>query len=709
MIFANTQTLSRLAAAAGPSAEAAIAGPNRAAQPKLPLNGHATAGTCGTLIGLIGCWALLSAAPVSHADNLVGGWQSASGNNWPMIPIHATLTPDGRVVTYGSQSNGKQSGYFFYDVWDPQAGLAGGHLTLPNQTQTDIFCSAQVVLPQSGSIFLAGGDTWNGSKSTNVGNNNTNLFDYTDNTLTRGNNLNRARWYSTITTLVNGEVYIQGGNGGADFPEVRDTSGNFRLLTGARTSAYWWDYPRDFVAPDGRVFGFDNLGHMYYVATGGLGSVAGAGTLSSTYTALTASAVMYQPGKILQFGGKWNGALIIDLNAMKPSWHVTGQLSTARQWVNGTVLADGRVLATGGSAVANTLTGVNNAAEIWNPATGTWVVGASSVTPRLYHSIALLLPDASVLVGGGGAPGPLTNLNAEIYYPPYLYTSDGAVAARPSIDSAPDALDIGQQFTMDVTASSVSRVTLVKTGAVTHSFNMDQRFLELPFTATNGQLSVLAPQRASDATPGYYLLFAIDGNGVPSVGKIVKVNIQPDSLAPTPPASPALTMPSGKPTLTWNPSTDNVGVAGYIINRSTDGTVGPEVLRTLAMTWVDSTVTAGTTYTYQIEAYDVAGNVSPAYSPLTVTVYRAPTNFTATLVNGHPLLSWSVSTDVGVSGYSIYRSTKGTLGAKVASTSTNQWSDTKALRGVTYTYGVKANDVAGRYSAPSALVRISVP
>ena len=168
-------------------------------------------------------------------------------------------------------------------------------------------------------------------------------------------------------------------------------------------------------------------------------------------------------------------------------------------------------------------------------------------------------------------------------------------------------------------------------------------------------------------------------------------------------------MPSGKPTLSWSPSTDNIGVAGYIINRSTDGTLGPEVLRTLAMTWVDSTATAGTTYTYQIEAYDVAGNVSPAYSPLTVTVYRAPTNLAATLVNGRPLLSWSASTDVGVSGYSIYRSTKGTLGAKVASTSTNQWSDTKALRGVTYTYGVKANDAAGRYSAPSALVKITVP
>ncbi len=654
-------------------------------------------------LGLLGIWAMAGAATYSLADNGVGGWQSGSGNNWPLIPIHATLTPDGRVVTYGNKGGGS----LIYDVWDPASGFAGGHITLPNQTQTDIFCGAQVVLPQSGSIFLAGGKLLNAPNFT--GTPATNLFDYTNNTLTRGNDLNRPRWYSTTTTLVNGEVYIQGGKGGADFPEVRDTSGTFRLLTGAPTTAYFWDYPRDFVAPDGRVFGYDNRGSMYYVATRGLGSVAGAGKLPPTYTSLTASAVMYQPGKILQFGGKWNGALVIDLTSKTPSWHLTGNLSSIRQWVNGTVLADGRVLATGGSAVTNTLTGVNNAAEIWDPATGTWVVGASGATPRLYHSTALLLPDASVLVGGGGHPGPLTNLNAEIYYPPYLYTSAGVFAARPSIDIAPDTLEIGQNFTMNVTASAVSRVTLVKTGAVTHSFNMDQRFLELPFTATSSTLSVLAPTRASDAPPGYYLLFAIDSSGVPSIGKIIKINIQSDSQAPTPPTNPALTMPSGKPNLSWDPSTDNIGVAGYIINRSTDGTAGPEVGRTPAGPWADSTVTAGTTYTYQIEAYDVAGNVSAASSPSTVTVYRAPVNLTANLVNAHPLLSWSKSTDVGVSGYSVYRSSNGTLGSKVASTSTNQWSDMNTTTGVTYTYGVSANDTGGRSSAPSALVSLTVP
>ena len=66
------------------------------------------------------------------------------------------------------------------------------------------------------------------------------------------------------------------------------------------------------------------------------------------------------------------------------------------------------------------MVGVNYQAEIWNPNTGQWTRGAEAVRARLYHSTALLLPDASVSMAGGGNPGPQFNDNAEIYYPPYL-------------------------------------------------------------------------------------------------------------------------------------------------------------------------------------------------------------------------------------------------------------------------------------------------
>jgi hypothetical protein len=246
------------------------------------------------------------------------------------------------------------------------------------------------------------------------------------------------------------------------------------------------------------------------------------GQFSSSYAGSDASAAMFAPGRILQFGGNSNGAIVIDINGASPTVTPTQSMSSQRRLVTATMLADGKVLATGGSQVWNQLTGVNNIAEIWDPATGTWTRGYEGAVARLYHSTALLLPDATVLVAGGGAPGPLSNLNAEIYYPPYLFTAGGTLAARPAILNAPQVIDIGETFPVDLAASTaVSRVTLIKTGSETHSWNMEQRFQDLTFQRNGTRLSVQAPTRAALAPPGYYLLFVINSAGVPSVGKIL--------------------------------------------------------------------------------------------------------------------------------------------------------------------------------------------
>jgi YVTN family beta-propeller protein len=157
--------------------------------------------------------------------------------------------------------------------------------------------------------------------------------------------------------------------------------------------------------------------------------------------------------------------------------------------------------------------------------------------------VSLLLPDASVLVSGGGAPGPQNNTNAEIYFPPYLFTSAGTLAARPVIDSAPATLDIGRTFRIDASGPSVARVTLVKAGSVTHSWNMEQRFIDLAFSSSNGSIAVQAPSRAADAPPGYYMLFVLDANGVPSIAKMVKVNI---ASVLNPDITPTITSPGNQ-------------------------------------------------------------------------------------------------------------------------------------------------------------------
>jgi WD40 repeat protein len=142
-------------------------------------------------------------------------WDVTKGSVLKVLKGHTrpiwglALTPDGRVLTYGTNGVGTQTGYFIYDIWDPTAGPAGGHVTLDNMTQTDIFCSSQIILPQSGQILISGGDNWTGTGTTNTGNNRSNLFDFTDNSLTGLGTMNRARGYSSSTALINGEVYIR--------------------------------------------------------------------------------------------------------------------------------------------------------------------------------------------------------------------------------------------------------------------------------------------------------------------------------------------------------------------------------------------------------------------------------------------------------------------------------------------------------------------
>ena len=353
------------------------------------------------------------------ADNGIGGWSTLAG--WPLIPIHAVLLGDGRVMTYGTNASGQAAGNFIYDVWDPRLGRgSASHLTLPNTVGTNLFCNAQLVLPGSGQVFMAGGDIWNGTRSIHRGNAHSVLFDPNRNELTQESDMKRLRYYATVTTLANGETYIQGGLDGEDRPEVRSASGEFRLLTGANTSELYWWYPRGWLARDGRVFGYSDRA-MYYVnptANGGDGSLVSAGSMpASGPSGATSSEVMYAPGKILRVGGGGlnniatetgkRAALIIDINGSSPSLRSATAMPLALHWATATVIADGRVVVTGGSLKSNQLVGVSTRALIWNPGTDRWTQSRpGSGKSRLYHSIALLLPDATVLVGGGGAPGP---------------------------------------------------------------------------------------------------------------------------------------------------------------------------------------------------------------------------------------------------------------------------------------------------------------
>jgi hypothetical protein len=454
--------------------------------------------------------------------------------DWPLIGIHAVLTPDGKVLSYGTDGEGIQTGFYIYDVWDPAKGLGpDAHTTLPNETEVDIFCSSQLVLT-NGTIELYGGDIVDRPPN-NAPNPDITMFDPTTMALTRVGQMRRERWYSSATMLLNGQVYIQGGKGGADYPEVRTATGT-RLLTGAATGNISSGYPRNFVRSDGTVFGIA-AGRMYSVNTAGIGSITFRGTFPTSNSGGTSSAVMYAPNRILQVGGgvtRTNPASAearrIDITNPQPQVTKVSSMAYRRHWGTATVLPNGRVFVSGGSAVNNSAAtdpagnGVAYTTELYTPSTDTWTLGATADRMRLYHSTALLLPDATVLTMAGGSPGPQRNLNAEIYYPPYLFDGDGQRATRPVIQAAPSGLKPGATFTIDTPdAAGIRRVALVKTGSVTHSFNFDQRFLPLKFTAPTASTLRTTVPSLGQTPPGYYLLFILNARSVPSEAAIVRI------------------------------------------------------------------------------------------------------------------------------------------------------------------------------------------
>ena len=131
-----------------------------------------------------------------------------------------------------------------------------------------------------------------------------------------------------------------------------------------------------------------------------------------------------------------------------------------------------------------------------------------------------------MLTGGGGAPGPVNELNVEIYYPAYLYLNDrsGNPAPRPTIVSAPSKLRLGQTFSVTVGSNDqIGAVNLIRVGFSTHSFNPEQRLIHVPFSQSGQTVTGKVKPAPEKIPPGYYMLFVLNTAGVPAVAKIVAV------------------------------------------------------------------------------------------------------------------------------------------------------------------------------------------
>jgi hypothetical protein len=477
-------------------------------------------------------WLLLSLASLlalcagvaaqSRDPAAVGQWSNTE--QWPYLAVHGHMLTNGKVLFWPQFSQGD-----IPEIYDPIANT----FTAATQAGFNIFCSGHTILPD-GRVFVAGGH-----HAIEVGLPNAAIYDPATNAWTQLPDMNDGRWYPTATSLSNGDVLVVGGDvtpfhGTNVIPQIWEVAlSKWRYLNQAPLSVA--NYARMFVAPNGELFNAGPTVGTRYLNTSGTGGWTMVGTTKYPNPRDYGSAVMYSPGKVLIVGGDdppTNTAEIIDLNSSSPSWSYTNPMANHRRQLNATILPDGTVLVTGGSSGK----GFNNsnspvyAAELWNPATATWSTLASSSAYRGYHSIAMLLPDGRVLTAGGAAT---SDTSGEFFSPPYLFNG-----ARPTISSAPAQVTYGQTFFVATpSATSIANVTWVRLSSVTHAFNANQRFNQLSFTQASGGLNVTAPSGPTAAPPGQYMLFILNGSGVPSVASVVQISASAPSVLSISPAS----------------------------------------------------------------------------------------------------------------------------------------------------------------------------
>ncbi|HEY3716352.1 MAG TPA: fibronectin type III domain-containing protein [Jatrophihabitantaceae bacterium] len=558
-------------------------------------------------------------------SNTPGGTWSAL-QTWPIAPLAMHVLYTGKTVSWDGWQQPQPT-----VAWDPNSP---GTFTTVNAPDS-VFCDGAADLPD-GRLLVIGG--YGGLSTGNIGIVDTNIYDPATGSWSRVADMHYPRWYPTVTELSDGRYLAVSGNSTnastwADTPEVYDPTTNaWTLLPNINTSSvHEVEYPFSYEVPSGKVFVIgpeEDNSHLLDVNAQTWTSTGSAGMFNG-------SSIMYRPGKILYSGGAalintpstaQNTTAVIDTTAPTPTWRQTAPMNNARIYHTLVMLADGTVLSVGGSNTSNQqviTTGVLPT-EIWNPSNETWTPSAPIAAARNYHSTAVLLPDARVLVAGGGHSEGLQDAaqySSQIYTPSYL--SQGP---RPTITSAPAGTVYGANMAVSSPdASSITSVNLVSLGADTHQIDMNQHFVPLTFTASGTTLNVQAPSSATIAPPGYYMLFILK-NGVPSVSSMV--HIAATQTAPGTPSGVVATAGNGSATVTWNaPSNGNSPITTYIVTPYANGVAQFPTTVTgnpPATSVTVSALTNGTPYTFTVAATNAVGTGQPSAQSNAVTPSANP-------------------------------------------------------------------------------------
>ena len=461
-------------------------------------------------------------------------------SNCPINPVHAALLRTGKVLFFsgsGNDPNNVANSPQGAALWDVNQNTFSRPQIPRDRTGNpiDIFCGGQA-FRSDGTLLVAGGslqyDPFYGQTSTFV-------FNPSSEKWTKVASLKRGRWYPTLVTLGSGRIFVlsgldENGNLGRN-PEI--FTGSSWSIFSQPTSAFSL-YSHLFLLANGKLFypgaqfGSSSVSPSILTVPVSfsqaitLQSVSGLEQADSGNQAASVLLPPAQDQKVMIIGGgndngvATNRVNIIDLNASSPTYTAAPYLNNPRMHHSAVLLPDRTVFVCNGSKMDEDVANSTLPAEIYNPATNTWTaVETPTVNGRVYHSVALLLPDGRVMTAGGNPERGTFETRIEVYSPAYISQT------RPVIQRARQSVGYGGQITIQTPqAGSIKWVSLIRPMATTHTVDTEQRLVDLPIkskTSTNVTVTVTNDRNLAPA--GWYMLFITDNNNVPSVAHWIRL------------------------------------------------------------------------------------------------------------------------------------------------------------------------------------------
>jgi hypothetical protein len=499
-------------------------------------------------------------ATLPTPDAACSAGAACTQGRWQVLPfeapvrgVHSVVMKNGKVLLIAGSGNDPEAfeaGEFTSAVYDPRTGR---FTVIP--TPDDMFCSGHVqladgrVLIMGGNLAYPAADGSHGYKGLKA----SYLFDPDTEQYVRTNDMHEGHWYPSATVLGNGDVISVGGlnqNSSGAVNTEYFSSAEQRWLTineAKQTWSFWGLYPAMILMQDGRLFysGSHTFGNglpgtgasIYDYEAARITDVPGLQRKDERDQSASVLLPPAQDQRVLTMGGANNETGVqanrltdlIDLKQAAPAYQpgpllpqgtLTGGVpqtgDMGKHYLSAVLLPDGKVFETGG--------GLYNRAQpvfeasMFDPATDTFTPGmATDPVPRGYHSSGFLLPDGRVMTVGDNPGNGSFDQRVSIYTPPYLFHG-----ARPqvSVTNTQWAYGSAQRITVD---TPIVKASLIRPAAVTHSSDPNQRYVDLPLTVVDGVVDVNVTSNPNIAPPGWYMLFAVNAAGVPSVADWVQV------------------------------------------------------------------------------------------------------------------------------------------------------------------------------------------